>query len=90
MATKVSGGRYLLSLDLAGATDYDTVVCATSLGSSTSVNSVDASSACGPDKSPGTVDISYTFEGQILIAPVSGEVSLAALSAVRQKEIQIV
>jgi hypothetical protein len=40
-----------------------------------SVQPVDASSACGPDKSPGAIDISYTFEGQHLQDPISGNIS---------------
>lgn len=77
--TKVSGGRYLLWFDLAGGTDYDLVVCLTQVGSSTSVNTVDASTACGSDKSAGTVEISYSGEGQVLIDPSVGATSIAAL-----------
>jgi len=70
----------LLFIDPTGAgTDYDTVVCLTSVGKSDSVTVVDASSACGPDKSPGTVEISYTFEGQHLQDPTTGKISGTSL-----------
>lgn len=76
---KVAGGTMLLFIDPAGGTDYDTVVCLTSVGKSDSVNVVDASSACGPDKSPGTLEISYSFEGQHLQDPVTGKISGTSL-----------
>ena len=72
---KVQGGTMLLFIDPAGGTSYDTVVCLTSVGKSDSVTVVDASSACGPDKSPGTVEISYSFEGQHLQDPAGGTIS---------------
>lgn len=76
---KVAGGTMLLFIDPNGGSDYDTVVCLTSVGKSDSVNVVDASSACGPDKSPGTLEISYSFEGQHLQDPVSGKISGTSL-----------
>lgn len=72
---KVQGGTMLLFIDPAGGTAYDTVVCLTSVGKSDSVNVIDAASACGPDKSPGVLDLSYTFEGQHLQDPNSGKIS---------------
>ena len=63
---KVQGSNMLLFIDPTGGTNYDMVVCLTSVGCSASVSVVDASSACGPDKSPGTVEMSYSFEGQHL------------------------
>lgn len=76
---KVSGGTMLLFIDSAGGTSYDTVVCLTSVGISDSINVIDASSACGPDKSPGTNDISVSFEGQHLQDPDSGKISGTSL-----------
>ena len=76
---KVAGGTMLLFIDSTGGTSYDTVVCLTSVGKSDSVSVVDASSACGPDKSPGTVEISYSFEGQHLQDPDSGKISGTSL-----------
>jgi hypothetical protein len=72
---KVQGSDMLLFIDPNGGTAYDIVVCLTSVGVSDSVSVVDASSACGPDKSPGTLEISYTFEGQHLQDPISGKIS---------------
>ena len=72
---KVQGGNMLLFIDPNGGTDYDMVVCLTSVGTSMSVGTVDASSACGPDKSPGALEISYSFEGQHLQDPDSGKIS---------------
>ena len=83
---KVAGGTMLLFIDPTGGTSYDTVVCLTSVGKSDSVNVVDASSACGPDKSPGTLEISYSFEGQHLQDPVTGKISGTSLrSLLRDK-----
>ena len=69
----------LLFIDPTGGNDYDTVVCLTSVGKSDSVSVVDASSACGPDKSPGTLELSYSFEGQHLQDPTSGKISGTSL-----------
>ncbi len=66
-------------IDPTGGTDYDMVVCLTSVGKSDSISVVDASSACGPDKSPGTLELSYSFEGQHLQDPVSGKISGTSL-----------
>jgi hypothetical protein len=76
---KVAGGTMLLFVDPAGGTSYDTVVCLTTVGKSASVSVVDASSACGPDKSPGTIELNYTFEGQHLQDPVTGRISGTSL-----------
>jgi hypothetical protein len=51
----------------------------TSVGKSDSISVVDASSACGPDKSPGTLELSYSFEGQHLQDPDSGKISGTSL-----------
>jgi hypothetical protein len=72
---KVQGGDMLLFIDPNGGQNYDTVVCLTSVGVSDSVSVVDASSACGPDKSPGTVEMSYSFEGQHIQDPNGGDIS---------------
>jgi len=76
---KVSGGTMLLFIDPAGGTTYDMVVCLTTVGKSNTINVVDASSACGPDKSPGTLEISYSFEGQHLQDPITGKISGTSL-----------
>ena len=66
---KVAGGDYILKIN------GDTVVCLTSVSSNDSVTVVDASSACGPDKSPGSLEISFSFEGQHLQDPDGGKIS---------------
>ena len=76
---KVAGGTMLLFIDSAGGTSYDMVVCLTSVGKSNTINVVDASSACGPDKSPGVLEISYSFEGQHLQDPSGGNLSGTSL-----------
>jgi hypothetical protein len=76
---KVAGGTMLLYIDPLGGDAYDTVVCLTSVGKSDSISVVDASSACGPDKSPGTLELSYSFEGQHLQDPISGKISGTSL-----------
>ena len=76
---KVQGGNMLLFIDPTGGTNYDTVVCLTSVSSTMSVQPIDASSACGPDKAPGSIDISYSFEGQHLQDPASGKISCTDL-----------
>jgi len=72
---KVEGGKMLLFIDPNGGTAYDIVVCLTSVSKSDSITVVDASSACGPDKSPGTLELSYAFEGQHLQDPTTGSIS---------------
>jgi hypothetical protein len=72
---KVEGGSMLLFIDSNGGTSYDIVVCLTSVSKSDSISVVDASSACGPDKSPGTLELSYAFEGQHLQDPDGGKIS---------------
>jgi hypothetical protein len=72
---KVEGGKMLLFIDPNGGTAYDIVVCLTSVSKADSITVVDASSACGPDKSPGTLELSYAFEGQHLQDPDSGKIS---------------
>jgi len=76
---KVAGGTMLLFIDPNGGTDYDMVVCLTSVSKSDSITVVDASSACGPDKSPGTLELSYAFEGKHLQDPTTGKISGTSL-----------
>ncbi len=76
---KVKGGTMLLFIDPAGGTDYDTVVCLTSVSKEDTVEEVDAASACGPDSSPGELSLSYSFEGQHLQDPDTGKISGTSL-----------
>jgi hypothetical protein len=86
---KVQGGDMLLFIDPAGGTDYNTIVCLTSVGISDSVNVIDASSLCGPDKSPGALEISYSFEGQHLQDPSTGSISGTNLRILLRSETTI-
>jgi len=72
---KIPGSNMLLFIDPNGNDAYDMVICLTSVGVSDSVNVVDAASACGPDKSPGILEITYSFEGQHLQDPNTGKIS---------------
>lgn len=86
---KVQGGDMLLFIDPTGGDDYSTVVCLTSVGVSDSVGVIDASSACGPDKSPGSLDISISFEGQHLQDPDSLHISGTDLRLLLRSETTI-
>jgi hypothetical protein len=69
----------LLFIDPLGGTSYDTVVCLTRVSKSDTVDSADASSACGPNKSIGNLSISYSAEGYHLQDPDSGKISGTSL-----------
>lgn len=77
---KIQGGDYLLKIN------DDTVVCLTSVGINDSVTVVDAASACGPDKSPGSLEISISFEGQHLQDPETGKISGTSLRDLLRSE----
>jgi len=85
---KVAGGTMLLFIDPSGSSAYDTVVCLTSVSKADSVTVVDAASACGPDKSPGTLELSYSFEGQHLQDPNSGTISGTDLRVLLRGKVQ--
>lgn len=82
-------GSVLVQLDLSGVapyTAYDTLVCLTEVTKSDTVNTIDASTACGPDKQPGTIEITRGGTGQHLQDPNSGKVSgTSLLIALRAK-----
>lgn len=66
----------MLYIDPNGGTDYDMVVCLTSLSREDSVGEIDANSFCGPDSQPGTVTVgARTAEGYVLADPTSGKIS---------------
>lgn len=68
-------GGVLLLIDPLGGTSYDTVVCMQSLDTTNEVASIDADSACGPDKLPGLFTFGVDFEGLQLQDPASGKLS---------------
>ena len=69
---KLSGKQFLLLIDPAGGTTYNTVICLTSQSIKFGVNVIDASSNCGPDTLPGKPQPeAITFEGQHMYDPTS-------------------
>jgi hypothetical protein len=76
---KITNNTMLLFMGTDG-TNYDTVVCLTSVTRSLKRGEVDASTFCGPDKSPGQLSGTVAFEGQHLLDVVTGKVSGTALS----------
>lgn len=79
MSRKPIPGSVLLFIDPAGGTSYDTVVCGRKVGKQATVNSIDAGSSCGPAKLPGTLDISFDFEGVVLQSPEADTISATDL-----------
>ena len=72
----------LLYMDLTGVAPYDnysTVVCLTEVSPKDSVNIIDSSSACGPDKQAGIADFSISGSGIHLVDPDTGKVSGTSL-----------
>ena len=75
---KLGADGMLLFMDLSGVppyTNYDTVVCLIEVAPKDTVNIVDASSDCGPDKQAGIISYSIGFKGIHLQDPASGKVS---------------
>lgn len=71
---KITNNTILLFLGLA-ADALDTVVCLTSIKDDFTLDEVDASSFCGPDKSPGDISGTITAEAQHLLDPETGKIS---------------
>lgn len=74
-----AGAPMYLYIDPAGGTDYSTVVCLTRVSKSDSVDTVDSASACGPNKSIGSVNISYSAEGYHIQDADTGKISGTSL-----------
>jgi len=74
---KISGNDMLLMISDDGGTTYDTIVCLTSNGITRATNEIDAKTKCGPDKLPGTQDVTLSFEGQSMLD--TGDISIADL-----------
>lgn len=60
---KISGSDVLLFIDMAGGTNYKSVICLTSHDIKRTTNIIDAASKCGPSKLPGVQDIAVDFAG---------------------------
>lgn len=74
MERKITNNTILLFLgETAGA--LDTVVCLTSVTDNFTVDEVDATTICGPDKMAGELSGSVGFEGQHLLDPTTGKIS---------------
>ncbi len=76
---KISGNDMLL---FGGRTPgvFDLIVCLTANSITRTTNEIDAKSKCGPDKLAGTQDNGVTFEGQVMVDPDSGRVSIDDLT----------
>lgn len=73
---KIAGSTMMMYIDPNGGTDYDMVVCLTSLNREDSVGEIDATSYCGPDSQPGAVTVgARTADGFVLADPTSGKLS---------------
>lgn len=73
---KVKASTVFLFVDPAGGTDYNTLVCLTNFKFPKKLSVINADSMCGPDKSPGQLDLGdITFDGQTFIDPATGEIS---------------
>lgn len=71
---KITNNTILLFLSEDGVT-WQSVVCLTKTGRSLQIDEVDASSICGPDKSPGILSGNVTCEAQHLLDPATDKVS---------------
>lgn len=72
----------LLYMDLSGVSpynNYDTVVCLIEVSPKDSINVIDSSSACGPDKQAGIADFTISGSGIHLVDPDTGKVSGTSL-----------
>lgn len=72
---KIEKATIFLFIDPAGGTDYSNVVCLENFSFSRSVATVDASTICGPDSSPGDITGSVNMAGQTFLEPDSGKIS---------------
>lgn len=75
MPRKIEKASIFLFIDPASGTDYSNVVCLENFSFSRSVGTVDASTICGPDSSPGDITGAINHSGQTFLDPVSGEIS---------------
>lgn len=71
---KITNNTILLFLG-EDADALDTIVCLTKVGNSFTIDELDATSLCGPDKTPGTFSGQVTFDGQHLLDPATGKAS---------------
>lgn len=86
---KLTGKEVGLFIDPSGGTNYNTVVCLTTVSFSSETNIIDANSKCGEDKLAGTQEETIEFEGQHLIDPLTGKISGASLYTLKQNQTTI-
>lgn len=86
---KKNGQEYILEIDPAGGTAYDTVVCLKSFDFNSEDAEIDASSFCGTEILPGTTTETIEFEGIQLFDPATGKVSGADLYATKKLKTKI-
>lgn len=83
---KIVGSDILFSLDPAGATTYELVMCQTGLNLGITNNIIDAATKCGPDSRPGKQDQNLSFEGQMVLSPVGLQMGIAEMFTLAQNK----
>ncbi len=81
---KLGADGMLLFMDLSGVApynNYSTVVCLIDVAPKDTVNIIDSSSACGPNKQAGIISYTITGSGIHLVDPDTGKVSGSSLRA---------
>lgn len=71
---KITNNSMLLFLG-EDANNLDTVVCLTEVSNNFTIDELDASSICGPDKEAGIFSGQVSFSGQHLLDPTTGKAS---------------
>jgi len=72
---KIAANSYLLSIDPAGATAYDNIVCLLNYSFNGTTETNDANTFCGPDSSAGNVTVTIPFTAVTLLDPLTGKIS---------------
>ena len=79
---KITANSWLLMIDTAGGTAYDTVVCLTDWSFPRSRTEIDSKSFCGPDKSVGQLEAGpIDFSGITMLGLAITKVSSVELDA---------
>lgn len=81
---KVTAKSIFLFIDLAGGTDYKTLICLTANSQKRATSIIDAASFCGPDSQPGQQTVSVDFAGQRMLDPTVDHITSADLVAAWQ------
>jgi hypothetical protein len=86
---KLNGEDWILKIDTAGGTSYETVVCLKSFKFNSQNAEVDASSFCGQEKRPGIEAETVDIEAINLYDASTGKVSGPDLYATKQAKTKI-